>query len=171
MTARLPIAGLDRRASAHLIDLICFGVILVPVFFLGLAFWGLLEPVLNTDNSSTYALGAITVALPALSALVGLAWGGLLTGLLGQTPGKALLKLKVVMADDHSRTIGFWRGTAREARFFVFVLFLLLIFTVFFALPPLLLWLVDHLRPLWNDQNQTFHDKMVGSHVVLISKG
>lgn len=170
MTVRLPIADLDRRAGAHLIDLICFGVILVPVFFLGLAFWGLLEPVLNTDYSSTYALGAIVVALPALSALVGLAWGGLLTGLLGQTPGKALLKLKVVMADDHSRTIGFWRGTAREARFVFFALFLVLLITVLFALPLLLLWLADHLRPLWDDKNQALHDKMVGSHVVRVIK-
>ena len=166
--SRLPLAGFDRRVSAHLIDLICFGVILVLVFFLGLTFWGMLEPVLNTDNSSTYALGALTVALPALSALAGLAWGGLLTGLLGQTPGKAFLKLKVVTAGDHSRTIGFWRGAAREARFFFYVLFLLF---VFFALPLVLLWLVDHLRALWDDQNQTWHDKVVGSHVVLVSKG
>lgn len=169
MTA-LPIADLDRRASAHLIDLICFGVILVPVLFLGFAFWGLLEPVLNTDNSSTYMLGGLSVAFPALSVLAGLAWGGLLTGRLGQTPGKALLKLKVVMADDHSRTIGFWRGAAREARFAFFVLFLVLIITVFFALPLVLLWLVDHLRPLWDDKNQALHDKMVGSHVVRVIK-
>ena len=141
--------------------------------------WGPLEGmwdlVFPTNDPSNHARGVLSVAFPALSVLAALAWGGLLTGLLGRTPGKAFLKLKVVTAGDHSRTLGFWRGMARDARFagLIFlvpfgpfwILFVIPLGTV--ALPlVLLLWLVDHLWLLRGDRSQTVHDKMVGSRFV-----
>ena len=158
-----------------MIDLACFVVIWVAVLFIGFALWGALEPVLNTDKSSTYGLGLITVALPALSSLAALAWGGVLTGLCGQTPGKMALKLKVVRADDHSRTIGFWRGMIRESRFILCGPYVLVIAMVLVipALIIVLLYLFSHLsamssKKVLEDDNQTWHDKLARSHVVYI---
>ncbi len=170
---RLPLADLKRRAWALMIDLACFVVIWVAVFFVGIGLWGALEPVLNTDNSSTYMLGAINVALPALSSLAALAWGGVFTGLRGRTPGKIALKLKVVRADDHSLTIGFWRGMIRETRFILCSPYVLVIalFLVIPALVIVVLYLFDHLSAMFGkkvlkDSNQTWHDSIARSHVV-----
>lgn len=172
---RLPLADPKKRAGALMIDLACFVVIWVAVFFIGFALWGALEPVLNANKSSTYGLGLITVALPALSTLAALAWGGIFTGLLGRTPGKMALKLKVVRADDHSRTIGFWRGMIRETRFILCSPYVLVIAIVLIipALIIVLLYLFDHLWPTFGnkmleDNNQTWHDKIARSHVVYI---
>lgn len=172
---RLPLADPKKRAGALMIDLACFVVIWVAVFLIGFALWGALEPVLNADKSSTYGLGLITVALPALSALAALAWGGVFTGMIGRTPGKMALKLKVVRADDHSLTIGFWRGMIRETRFilcspYVLVIALVLVIP---ALIIVLLYLFDHLsarsgKKVLEDNNQTWHDKLARSHVVYI---
>lgn len=144
---RLPLADPKKRAGALMIDLACFVVIWVAVFFTGYALWDALEPVLNADKSSTYGLGLITVALPALSSLAALLWGGVFTGLCGQTPGKMALKLKVVRADDHSRIIGFWRGMIRETRFILCSPYVLVIAIVLIipALIIVLLFLFDHL--------------------------
>ena len=170
---RLPLADPKRRAWALMIDLACFVVIWVAVYFVGFELWGALEPVLNSDNSSTYGLGAITVALPVLSSLAALAWGGFFTGLWGRTPGKIALKLKVVRADDHSLTIGFWRGMIRETRFilcspYVLVIALVLVIP---ALAIVVLYLFDHLsamlgKKVLKDNNQTWHDSIARSHVV-----
>ena len=170
---RLPLADPKKRAGALMIDLACFVVIWVAVFFIGYALWGALEPVLNADKSSTYGLGLITVALPAISTLAALLWGGVFTGLCGQTPGKMALKLKVVRADDHSRTIGFWRGMIRESRFILCSPYVLVIAIVLIipALIIVLLFLFDHLWPTFGnkmleDNDQTWHDKIARSHVV-----
>lgn len=170
---RLPLADPKKRAGALMIDLACFVVIWVAVFFTGYALWDALEPVLNADKSSTYGLGLITVALPALSSLAALLWGGVFTGLCGQTPGKMALKLKVVRADDHSRIIGFWRGMIRETRFILCSPYVLVIAIVLIipALIIVLLFLFDHLWPTFGnkmleDNDQTWHDKIARSHVV-----
>lgn len=176
--SRLPQASLDQRVCAFLVDLVCFGVVLVGAFLVSLAFWGLLDGlrdlIFPTDDPPSHAEGVLSVAFPILTVLAALAWGGLLTGLLGRTPGKFFLKVKVVSADDHSRTIGFWRGMARDARFMGLV-FLVPFgpFWILFVIPwgrvlmPLflVLWLVDSLW-LRSDRSQAIHDKMVGSHVV-----
>ena len=172
---RLPLADPKKRAGALMIDLACFAVIWVAVVFIGYALWDALEPVLNADKSSTYGLGLITVALPALSSLAALAWGGVFTGLLGRTPGKMALKLKVVRADDHSLTIGFWRGMIRETRFILCSPYVLVI-AIVLIIPSLiivLLYLFGHLWPTFGnkmleDNNQTWHDKIARSHVVYI---
>lgn len=177
--SRLPLASLDQRVCAFLVDLVFFGVVLVGASLLsGAFFWNLLEGlqdlILPTDDPLSHAEGVLSVAFPILTVLAALAWGGLLTGLLGRTPGKLFLKVKVVSADDHSRTIGFWRGMARDARFMGLV-FLVPFgpFWILFVIPfgrvlmPffLVLWLVDFLW-LRSDRSQAVHDKMVGSHVV-----
>lgn len=173
---RLPLAGLDQRVGAFLVDVICFGVGLLLVLLASTFLWGPLAPILDPDDSLIYAEGVFTFTYPALSLLAALAWGGLLTGLIGRTPGKAALKIKVVTAGDHSRTLGFWPGMARDARFVCLIFFVPFgPFWVLFVLPfgtvvlPIIiaLWLADHLWLLRGDHRQTLHDTLTRSHVIV----
>ena len=124
-------------------------------------------------------------------------WGGLLEGRWGRTPGKAAMGLKVVSANDHNLTIGFWGGTAREivrsipflyvflneAEFFTdtWSIDIWLIGTwvipgaeteMFLLLGPCLMFLlIDHLWPWRDKESQTLHDKFANSHVISTRQG
>ena len=101
-----------------------------------------------------------------------LIWGGLLEGKWGRTPGKAVMRLKVVSANDHNHTIGIARGIARIIiASSVLPLLLLSNMTITrvnatFYWICLVFWLSDHLWPIWDNQHQTFHDKITGSRVI-----
>ena len=101
-----------------------------------------------------------------------LIWGGLLEGKWGRTPGKAVMRLKVVSANDHNHTIGIARGIARIIiASSVLPLLLLSNMTMTqvnatFYWICLVFWLSDHLWPICDNQHQTFHDKITGSHVI-----
>ena len=56
------------------------------------------------------------------------------------------------------------RGTGREAARGI-VNFIPILVPIP-AVVGFLVFLVDHLWPLWDDQNQTLHDKVIRSHVV-----
>ena len=75
----------------------------------------------------------------------------------GMTIGKQVVGIRLVKEDGQPVTLGF--GLLRD-----FVVEGLLIGFIggFFFFPPLL----DVLWPLWDDKNQTLHDKMVSSYVV-----
>ena len=70
----------------------------------------------------------------------------------GQTYGKQAAGIRVV-DQQTGKSIGYGRAFGRYAIIVVFGLILL----------PLLL---DYLWPLWDDKNQAWHDKVVGSVVV-----
>ena len=97
------------------------------------------------------------------------------------TLGKKLAGLKVVSAKDHNQTIGFMRGVFRETIRFSPIIFFCLsalsgleenssqLNTVFFLvlwLLSMLVFVLDHLWPLWDKEKQALHDKMANSHVV-----
>ena len=46
-----------------------------------------------------------------------------------------------------------------------------LLFGLLYALTLGILFLLDNLWPLWDDDNQTLHDKVVGTYVVYIPRG
>jgi uncharacterized RDD family membrane protein YckC len=75
----------------------------------------------------------------------------------GSTIGKRLLRIKVVDADTHG-PIGAGRGAIREL-----VRFALTAFTLGIGL------LLDGLRPLWNENHQSWHDAAAKS--IVIHKG
>lgn len=105
--------------------------------------------------------------------------GSLFEGTLGLTPGKAVIKLKVVSASDQNQYIGITRGIVRliikSILFQSYILSYLfrvkvsgLFYTMF--LLSILVFALDHLWPLWDEKKQALHDKFAGSHVVFTAR-
>ena len=133
-------------------------------------------------------MNALLVVLFWTTVVVQVIWGGLLEGIWGITPGKAALrlkrkpvKLKVVSADDHNQTIGFARGIAREITrpipYMPYLLFILLnveapeqLYWVLILL-SVLIFILNHLWPRWDEERQALHDKIANSHVVNTHEG
>lgn len=153
--SRLPLASWGRRLGAFAIDAAIGLVVVLVAVIPSLEFERDADGVITDVTGPEWGITWIIISY-VLGALI---WGGLLIGLWGRTPGKAALKLKVVSAADHGQLLGFSRGTGREAARGI-VNFILIPIVV------ILVSLVDHLWPLWDDQNQTLHDKVIRSHVV-----
>ena len=80
-----------------------------------------------------------------------------------QTPGKQIVGIRAV---DHSGApLGWGMMFVRE--------FLVkgLLFSFLYALTLGILFLADNLWPLWADNNQTLHDKVVNTLVVHVPRG
>lgn len=86
--------------------------------------------------------------LIALAWLAAVAWVAWLNGAKGQSPGKALMGLRLVRESDGT-TLGGPVGLVRSL-----TLGLMFIFTGGIA------WLVSVLWPLWDQRNRALHDKM-----------
>lgn len=88
-----------------------------------------------------------------LGVLFSLAYSVLFTGLVGQTPGKMAVGIKVVLADDRVPGIGraFWREVVGK------------------FLSGLVLC-VGYLWMLWDGERQCWHDKLVGTRVVRVAR-
>ena len=193
-----PPANLEDRVSAFLIDAVMiFAIIVVLNVAIGPIVADLISNHRYSKNvddliSIWDALGieiyALMVVLFCSTVLVQVIWGGLLEGIWGLTPGKAALrlkrkpvKLKVVSADDHNQTIGFARGVFREIirpiPYMLYLLFLLLdveqselLYGVLLLL-SVLVFVLDHLWPRWDEERQALHDKIANSHVVNTHEG
>jgi uncharacterized RDD family membrane protein YckC len=93
-----------------------------------------------------------------LQIIVTLGYAGfLIGGQRGATVGMMALNLKCVQADGGE--VSFWRAVGRGA--FEYLLFVL------FILP----WILDMLFPIWDQKNQTLHDKVASTVVILLPKG
>lgn len=185
---RPPSANWHHRLIAFLID----AAILFVIFLVSL--W-MITPglTLNHEPSASLAevfnsyLSALFTILVGIILLLLVVWGGLLEGKWGRTPGKAAAGLKVVSADDHNQTIGFWGGVAREIVRSIPFLYVFLneaeLFSnvalipeaeveMFLLLGPCLVFLlIDHLWPWRDKESQTLHDKFAGSRVVSADQG
>ncbi len=96
-------------------------------------------PSMLTDFLVAFSIVVMIIASLYSSAANG--WGG--------TPGKRAFGLRV-RDITHDKEVGFWRGLAR------------FLVSILGAMPLCLGWL----WMLWDDQNQTWHDKAAGSIVV-----
>lgn len=126
--SRLPLSGWTRRASAALIDLVIVVItwfVFMMIYFLIVNLFGMqADPAVETRIAFTINLIFFLLLLPFF-------WGGVSVGIFGQTPGKAALKLKVVLAADHRQIIGFWKGIGRETvRVGPFLTFCLILFVI-----------------------------------------
>lgn len=86
--------------------------------------------------------------------LAGAGWVAWLNGSKGQSPGKALLGIKLVREADGS-TLGGPVGLVRSV---------ILLFMGAFSLG--LVWLLAVLWPLWNRKHRALHDMVLGASVV-----
>jgi uncharacterized RDD family membrane protein YckC len=117
-------------------------------------------------NAGTFVLGSVVgaagfsagaseegvkVAVFVLSVVFSLAYSVLFTGLVGQTPGKMAVGIKVVLADG--RVPGVGRAFVREV--------------VGKFLSGLVLCL-GYLWMLWDSERQCWHDKLAGTRVVRV---
>ena len=190
---QLPLATLGVRTLAFIIDAVIILVIFVAVLvaisptveffydflygapeglFVELAYFGL----------------AWVLAIFLATVLVLVVWGGIFEGIRGRTPGKVVASLKVVSVSDHTQTIGFTRGIIRQIirslptilhslPFIIFNRYTLLDsetfnsetaeqFLIIVLLLTILVFLLDHLWPLWDKKRQALHDKIAHSYVI-----
>ena len=106
----------------------------------------------NGNFQSNFHVGAGGILM---SALVVLAYGTLFCGSKkGQTLGMMVAKTKVINATD-GQPIGYGKALGRAA--------LEYLMSVVFFLP----WVLDMLWPLWDNRNQTLHDKATGTVVTI----
>ena len=131
------------RVGAYLLDVLILALPLI-------VFFAIIFAVDPGDTSAAW--GAVGLAYVASLVLPFLYFTVLHGNERGQTYGKRAAGIRVVDQRTGS-SIGYGRAFGRYAIIVVFGLILL----------PLLL---DYLWPLWDDKNQAWHDKVVGSVVV-----
>ena len=172
---RLLLASWGERLGAALIDfiiisvsaMICLGIWVMLVFYVVIRILDDETPSSPLDDM----LLPLSLILPLVVIFFLPLMNGILAGTWGRTLGKAAVNLKVVLATNHDRTIGLWRGIGRET-----LRWLVLILTHISGWSPhvfavgAVIFLVDHLWPLWDRNNQTLHDKVVRSHVVVTGR-
>lgn len=147
-------AGFFSRAEALIIDL----VILIIIQFVGsafaqviirlLKFSGVLRAIIDTLENVTFqvTLGSIIVTLFVIGYFT-FFWS-----LVGFTPGKAILGLRVLKQDGER--ISFWRALVRLFGYWISALPIFLGF----------LWV------LWDPKRRAWHDKIAGTQVLYIPK-
>jgi uncharacterized RDD family membrane protein YckC len=143
------LASFGRRLGAWAIDLALSGTIGALVLVLIDGF----DSTTSTNDGFQFEVQVNargTVGLLVISML----WYVIPHGLWGQTLGKLLVGVKVVRADEPTRTIGLGLSLGRW-----------IVAQVLLAL-CILPGVVDHLFPLRDDRRQTLHDKAVNAVVI-----
>ena len=148
-------ASWGRRAVAYLID----SVVAILIFVAAFALPYLVLILLPTEDDASGIWVAIGLVFLVMAIVGGIGapilyytW---LTGNeRGQTWGKRVMGIRVVSASSGG-AIGYGRAFGR---------YIITVVLGFFILPLV----VDYLWPLWDSQNQSLHDKGVGSVVVRV---
>lgn len=144
-TNTLVFARWGRRAVALVVDgLILAAVVVTTILVAGVPLEDVNTTVLEGDTFTVILLFVLPEAI----------YDTFFVGSRGQTPGKQLLRIKVVDAGDQAAPIGFRRAFSR----WLFTALLWALFTV----PGV----VDHLWPLRDSRRQTLHDKIARCVVV-----
>jgi uncharacterized RDD family membrane protein YckC len=150
--AGTPLASWGSRVGATLIDWV---ILLVPVAILVAIVIGVAA---GSDTGAIVSaiLGFLTYLVVAfIYAPLLMSRGGERNG---QTWGKQLLNIRVVRDSGQSMTFG-W-AALREIAVKGLAL------AIAGSIIPLIPYLLDYLWPLWDDENQALHDKIVSTHVV-----
>ncbi|WP_405133629.1 RDD family protein [Nocardia sp. NBC_01388] len=155
-----PLASWGARVGAYFIDTLIFalpgGILNVLAATVGTS-----SMTCSVDNSSySYssscsgggytAVGGILLLLGFVVGVGGMLFLAYREGTTGQTPGKRALNIRLVRESAPGQPLGFGLAFGRKLLHFVD------------ALPCYL----GFLWPLWDDKNQTFADKIVGTVVV-----
>jgi uncharacterized RDD family membrane protein YckC len=148
-----PRAGFWKRFGAALVDGIIVGV---PTWIVIALVFGIKLKTQHANGTQSVSFSGKFFGESVFAGLVTLVYYALLDGgPRGQTLGKRVAGIRVVDAASGT-SIGYARGLGRAAGKFVFNLLMNLC----------LVGILDYLWMLWDRENQTLHDKMVGSYVV-----
>lgn len=159
----LDLASWPIRLVAYLIDDILptiGGILVLMGLFFGL-FWGLQS--IFEDDGIRNGIGVLAIVSLLVSALGGgiliayLVWWLITLGK-AQTPGKQIVDIRAV--NYSGEPLGWGMMFVRE--------FLVkgLLFGLLYALTLGILFLLDNLWPLWDENNQTLHDKVASTYIV-----
>ena len=161
----LDFASWPIRLVAYLIDDILptiGGVLMVIGFFLGLI--SLFEDGDFGGEVSTALIiaGVIFLVLGAGILIAYLVWWLIVLGR-AQTPGKQIVGIRAV--NYAGEPLGWGMLFVRE--------FLVkgLLFGLLYGLTLGIMFIVDNLWPLWDENNQTLHDKVASTYVVYVPRG
>jgi uncharacterized RDD family membrane protein YckC len=147
-------AGFFSRAVAFIIDLVILsvaqlvGAALIQTLLKFFRLTGLVENIKTILESSAFQIGSGAVLLTLL--VIG--YYTFFWTLVGFTPGKAILGLKVVRSNG--KKLSFGRSLVRFISYWISAIPLFLGF----------FWV------LWDSKRQSWHDKIAGSQVVYIPK-
>ena len=156
----LDFASWPIRLVAYLIDDILptiGGVLMVIGFFLGLI--SLFEDAdFGSEVSTTLIIAGVTFVVLGAGILIAyLVWWLIVLGR-AQTPGKQIVGIRAV--NYAGEPLGWGMMFVRE--------FLVkgLLFGILYGLTLGIMFFVDNLWPLWDENNQTLHDKVASTYVV-----
>lgn len=140
-------AEFGERLVAYLVDSLIVGLIAgIPAGCLG----ALLSLLFDLESGEGIGLYALLVTLVVMIAVMGsFLYYGLMWSRTGQTLGKKMMGLRVITTDGENP--GFWRAIGRAV---IGYWLSSAVFSLGF------LWM------LWDDQKQTWHDKLFGTYVV-----
>jgi uncharacterized RDD family membrane protein YckC len=147
-------AGFFSRALAFVIDLAILGVVqlfvatFVQTIIKFFSITGLVNTVIDTLKQSSVQIGTGSV----LTSLLVIGYYTFFWTLVGFTPGKAILGLKVMRSNGSKLSFG-----RSLVRFFSYWISAIPVFLGYF-------WV------LWDRKNQAWHDKIAGTQVMYIPK-
>ena len=113
--------------------------------------------IVGTDNGTPFAV-LLALALAGLAAFVGYIVWWLFALRRGQTPGKQLVGIRVIQDDGSPSDWGYTFVREFVIKF--------LVGGVLSGITGGIYFVVDHLWPLFDDNRQALHDKMVSTIVV-----
>jgi uncharacterized RDD family membrane protein YckC len=144
-----PLAGFWIRFGAALIDGILLGIVVSIIA----AILGIEAFTDTSDQTGADFSFQTNTAYNLLNLVIGLPYYAYLEGTSGQTLGKRLLGIQVVGADSLQPGVGLGRGIGRY----------------FGRILSAIVCLLGYLWMLWDNDKQTWHDKLAGTKVVKAS--
>ena len=142
-------AGFGERLVAYVIDSIVVGIIVgVPTACIGVVAGFMVNLESNSGLATFIGLFFLVLIIAAVGSFL---YFGLMWSRTGQTVGKKLMGLQVVTADGSLP--GFWRAVGRAV--------------IGYGLSSAVFNL-GFLWMLWDELQQTWHDKLFGTYVVKV---
>lgn len=161
-----PLASWTSRAKALTVDWLMLPVPAV-VLFLVLVVPELVDTP-PPDSEADWGAVAASVLFLALMLLVGIAWALFVVLMMirkgernGQTWGKQIIGIRAVRDNGEP-----WRFGSAAGREVLLKSIAAPVLSLLIPIVPGLVWLVNFLWPLWDDQKRALHDMAVSSHVV-----
>ncbi len=146
------LATFPQRLAAFIVDALLTNVpTLIGVLSLVFAM------IMGTDNDTVFAV-FLVIALASLVALLCYFVWWLFALRRGQTPGKQVVGIRAIRDDGSPSDWGYTFVREFVIKF--------LVGGVLSGMTGGIYWVVDHLWPLFDDNSQALHDKMVGTLVV-----